>query len=55
MNIDHPNWHKWVMRALDELKDNYEYGTLRAKVREYYEIDRMKRFLKVGEYNQEEK
>ncbi len=51
MNYNHPQWHKWMSDAMAELGVNYEYVKLREKMKEYYVIHRMKKFLKVGEYN----
>jgi hypothetical protein len=51
MNMDRDHWHEWVERALKELGDAYKYEKFRALMREYDRTNRMKKFLKVGEYD----
>jgi hypothetical protein len=50
MNENH--WHEWVAKAFQELGDNYEYKKFRALIRQYDKVDHMKKFLKVGEYEE---
>jgi len=48
-------WHELVDKAFQELNDDYDYGKFRALLRQYIQVDRMKKFLKVGEYEEEPK